>query len=291
MCPADLLLLDEPTNHLDLDALVWLEAWLQRYAGTLIVDQPRPRVPRRRHQRHAAPRRDEADALHRQLHRASSEMRASACAAAGELREAAGERAHLQKFIDRFKAKASKAKQAQSRVKVLARMEEIAPVLTSADFQFEFREPLSAAAIRCSRFDRRRLRLSRAEGAATKPIVRDVDRSVLRRPAHRHPRRQRPGQVDAGEDDRRRAAAARRQRHRRQGPRDRLLRAAGARRALARRRAARSHMVRLARDVGPARARAGAARLPRRVPLHRRDGDAADRHASPAARRRGSCSR
>jgi ATP-binding cassette subfamily F protein 3 len=51
--------------------------------------------------------------------------------------------AHLQKFIDRFKAKASKAKQAQSRVKALARMEKLAPVLTASDFQFEFREPLS----------------------------------------------------------------------------------------------------------------------------------------------------
>ena len=51
--------------------------------------------------------------------------------------------AHLQKFIDRFKAKASKAKQAQSRVKALARMEKLAPILTSADFQFEFKEPQS----------------------------------------------------------------------------------------------------------------------------------------------------
>ena len=57
MCPSDLLLLDEPTNHLDLDALVWLEAWLKRYDGHDDRDQPRPRVPRRGHQRHAAPRR------------------------------------------------------------------------------------------------------------------------------------------------------------------------------------------------------------------------------------------
>ena len=84
--------------------------------------------------------------------------------------------AHLQKFIDRFKAKASKAKQAQSRVKALARMEKLAPVLTGADFAFEFREPQNLPnpmlAIR-----RRRLRLSSANGER-KLIVDGIDRSV-----------------------------------------------------------------------------------------------------------------
>src|SRR5947208_17128880 len=85
--------------------------------------------------------------------------------------------AHLQKFIDRFKAKASKAKQAQSRVKALARMEKLAPVLTSADFQFEFREPqslpnpmLAFADVACG---------YPGEAGATKRIVNHVDRSVL----------------------------------------------------------------------------------------------------------------
>src|SRR6185295_10104385 len=142
MCPADLMLLDEPTNHLDLDALVWLEAWLQRYAGTLIV---------------ISHDREFLDAITRvTLHldetklvrysgnyTAFEEMRAIRLAQAQASYEKQRERmAHLQKFIDRFKAKASKAKQAQSRVKALARMEKIGPVLTSADFQFEFREPL-----------------------------------------------------------------------------------------------------------------------------------------------------
>ena len=85
--------------------------------------------------------------------------------------------AHLQKFIDRFKAKASKAKQAQSRVKALARMEKIGPVLTSADFQFEFREPLSLpnpmlafADVACG---------YRSPELGEKRIVDGIDRSVL----------------------------------------------------------------------------------------------------------------
>jgi len=143
MCPADLMLLDEPTNHLDLDALVWLEAWLQRYDGTMIV---------------ISHDREFLDAITKvtlhldeaQLTRYSGnyttfeEMRAERMLQQQQSFEKQCERmAHLQKFIDRFKAKASKAKQAQSRVKALARMEKIAPVLTSADFAFEFREPLS----------------------------------------------------------------------------------------------------------------------------------------------------
>ncbi|HEX6706512.1 MAG TPA: ATP-binding cassette domain-containing protein [Albitalea sp.] len=143
MCPADLMLLDEPTNHLDLDALVWLEAWLQRYEGTLIV---------------ISHDREFLDAITRvTLHlddakltrytgnyTAFEEMRAERMSLQQASYEKQQERiAHLQKFIDRFKAKASKAKQAQSRVKALSRMEKLAPVLTAADFSFEFREPVS----------------------------------------------------------------------------------------------------------------------------------------------------
>ena len=125
MCPADLMLLDEPTNHLDLDALVWLEAWLQRYAGTMIV---------------ISHDREFLDAITKvTLHldetklirytgnySAFEEMRPIRLAQAQASYEKQQERmAHLQKFIDRFKAKASKAKQAQSRVKALARMEKL----------------------------------------------------------------------------------------------------------------------------------------------------------------------
>jgi len=141
MCPSDLLLLDEPTNHLDLDALVWLEAWLKRYAGTMIV---------------ISHDREFLDAITNvtlqiqqgELNRYGGnyskfeELRAQQL----ELQQASFSKqqekmAHLQKFIDRFKAKASKAKQAQSRVKQLDRMEKLAPVLAEADFTFEFKEP------------------------------------------------------------------------------------------------------------------------------------------------------
>ncbi len=141
MCPSDLLLLDEPTNHLDLDALVWLEAWLKRYAGTLIV---------------ISHDREFLDAVtnvtvhieRQQLTRYGGNYSAFETLRAQqlELQQAAFSKqkekiAHLQKFIDRFKAKASKAKQAQSRVKALERMEKIAPVLADAEFTFEFKEP------------------------------------------------------------------------------------------------------------------------------------------------------
>jgi ATP-binding cassette subfamily F protein 3 len=143
MCPADLMLLDEPTNHLDLDALVWLEAWLKRYEGLLLIIS---------HDREfldaitkVTVHLDEAQLTrYTGNYTAFEAMRAErmtqAAAAFGKQQE---RMAHLQKFIDRFKAKASKAKQAQSRVKALARMEKLAPVLTSSDFSFEFREPQS----------------------------------------------------------------------------------------------------------------------------------------------------
>ena len=143
MCPSDLLLLDEPTNHLDLDALVWLEAWLKRYAGTLLVIS---------HDREFLDAITDVT-LHIEAGRLAryggnystfEETRAQQL----ELQQNAYLRqqekiAHLQQFIDRFKAKATKARQAQSRVKALERMERLAPVLTSAEFTFEFKEPAS----------------------------------------------------------------------------------------------------------------------------------------------------
>ena len=144
MCPSDLLLLDEPTNHLDLDAILWVEEWLKRYAGTLLV---------------ISHDRDFLDGvvttiLHidqQKLKRYSGNysefevQRAQAVVLAASQRERQErERAHLQSFIDRFKAKATKARQAQSRMKMLAKMEELAPLHVSAPFSFEFREPLRA---------------------------------------------------------------------------------------------------------------------------------------------------
>ena len=178
MCPSDLLLLDEPTNHLDLDALVWLEAWLQRYEGTLVV---------------ISHDREFLDAVtqvtlhidNAQLTRYGGnysqfeELRAQQLT----LQQAAYERqqtkiAHLQSFITRFKAKATKAKQAQSRVKALERMEKIAPVLASADFTFEFKEPANLPnpmlAISDAAFG-----YHAADGGAATTILRGVNRTVL----------------------------------------------------------------------------------------------------------------
>jgi ATP-binding cassette, subfamily F, member 3 len=143
MCPSDLLLLDEPTNHLDLDALVWLEAWLKRYDGLLVI------ISHDREFLDAITRvtvhLDEATLTrytgnYTAFEEARAERLMQQQAAFAKQQE---RMAHLQRFIDRFKAKASKAKQAQSRVKALARMEKLAPVLTSSDFEFEFREPVS----------------------------------------------------------------------------------------------------------------------------------------------------
>ncbi|MDB5800334.1 MAG: transporter [Rhodocyclales bacterium] len=141
MCPSDLLLLDEPTNHLDLDALVWLEAWLKRYEGTMVVIS---------HDREFL---DAVTSVTLHIDNAKlvryggnyskfEDMRAEQMALqTASLAKQADKIAHLQKFIDRFKASAAKAKQAQSRVKALDRMVKIAPVLADADFQFEFKEP------------------------------------------------------------------------------------------------------------------------------------------------------
>src|SRR5246127_2704598 len=182
MCPSDLLLLDEPTNHLDLDALVWLEAWLKRYEGTMVVishdrefldavTQVTVHVDNAKLVRYGG------------NYSKFEEMRAEQLL----LQQAAMARqadkiAHLQKFIDRFKAKASKAKQAQSRVKALERMEKIAPVLADAEFTFEFKEPLNVPNPLLSMLDAS-FGYPAPTGAApdTPPtvIVRGINRSVL----------------------------------------------------------------------------------------------------------------
>ena len=172
MSPADLLLLDEPTNHLDLDALVWLEAWLKRFDGTLIV------ISHDREFLDAITKvtvhlEDQALTRYSGNYSAFEEMRAERLAQAAAAYGRQQERiAHLQRFIDRFKAKATKAKQAQSRVKALARMEKLAPVLTASDFEFEFREPQSLPNPMLA-FD------ELSCGYSGTPIVRGLSRSVL----------------------------------------------------------------------------------------------------------------
>ena len=141
MRPSDLMLLDEPTNHLDLDATVWLEQWLIRYQGTLLLishdrdflNSVATHIARIHHCQinlykgnYTAYERQHAERMAQQ--QANYEKQQT-------------ERAHLQKYIDRFKAQATKAKQAQSRIKALARMEDIAPAHIDSPFHFSFSEP------------------------------------------------------------------------------------------------------------------------------------------------------
>jgi ATP-binding cassette subfamily F protein 3 len=144
MRPSDLLLLDEPTNHLDLDAILWLEDWLKRYDGTLIVvshdrDFLDGVVSTVVHIDQAKLRRYGGNYSAFETQRAQSLILME-----HQIQKQTRERAHLQSFIDRFKAKATKARQAQSRMKMLEKMEELAPLHVSAPFSFEFREPLRA---------------------------------------------------------------------------------------------------------------------------------------------------
>ena len=144
MCPSDLLLLDEPTNHLDLDAILWLEDWLKRYTGTLIVishdrdfldgianvilhidDGKLKRYP------------GNYSAFERQRAEQMTLMQ-------GMIEKQAKRRAHLESYINRFRYKATKARQAQSRLKALEKMETLAPLRAAAEFSFDFFEPESS---------------------------------------------------------------------------------------------------------------------------------------------------
>ena len=138
---SDLLLLDEPTNHLDLDAIVWLEKWLAGYRGTLMLVS---------HDRdfldgcvtHIAHIFAQRLALYSGNYSAFEEQRAAQLAVERAFYEKQQrEVAHLERFIERFRAKASKARQAQSRLKALDRMERVAPAHVDAPFDFHFREP------------------------------------------------------------------------------------------------------------------------------------------------------
>ncbi|MFZ7130014.1 ABC transporter ATP-binding protein [Avibacterium avium] len=143
LCPSDLLLLDEPTNHLDLDAVIWLERWLQQYQGTLVLishdrDFLDPVVDKILHIENQKINEYTGDYSSFEKQRAEKLAQQTAL-----YRQQQQKVAHLQKYIDRFKAKATKAKQAQSRMKALARMELIAPAYVDNPFTFEFRGPLA----------------------------------------------------------------------------------------------------------------------------------------------------
>ena len=141
MAPSEVLLLDEPTNHLDLDAVVWLEEWLRKYPGTLLViSHDRDFLDGvATHILHLA---DGGARLYTGNYSAFERQRAEVLRQqqiAFDKEQA--ERAHLQKFIDRFKAKASKARQAQSRVKRLEKMESTAAVRAERSIHITFEQP------------------------------------------------------------------------------------------------------------------------------------------------------
>ncbi|WP_198264868.1 ATP-binding cassette domain-containing protein [sulfur-oxidizing endosymbiont of Gigantopelta aegis] len=141
MCRSDLLLLDEPTNHLDLDAVLWLEEWLKKYPGTLLLishdrdflDSVMTHIAHIEHQKMTI-----YSGNYSQFERVRAEQLAQQQVMFERQQE---EIKHIQSFINRFKAKATKAKQAQSRVKTLEKMELIAQAHVDSPFHFEFHAP------------------------------------------------------------------------------------------------------------------------------------------------------
>ena len=141
MSRSDLLLLDEPTNHLDLDAILWLEDWLKQYPGTLVL---------------ISHDRDFLDAITDHILHVENQKLTLYTGNYSTFEQTRGERlaqqqqafekqqatrAHLQKYIDRFKAQATKARQAQSRIKQLERMQDLSAAHVDTPFTFSFREP------------------------------------------------------------------------------------------------------------------------------------------------------
>ncbi len=144
MCRSDLLLLDEPTNHLDLDAVIWLEGWLQSYRGTLVLIS---------HDRdfldaivnHIAHIEQQTLTLYRGGYSDFERQRAEKLALQQAMFEKQQRKvSHLQSYIDRFRVQATKARQAQSRIKALERMEMISAAHVDSQFNFEFRAPVAA---------------------------------------------------------------------------------------------------------------------------------------------------
>jgi ATP-binding cassette subfamily F protein 3 len=141
MCRSDLLLLDEPTNHLDLDAVIWLEQWLNSYPGTLMmiahdrefldrtvnrvvhIEQGTARIYTGNYSKFEEQRIEQLAQQQSMFERQQREIK------------------HMMSFVERFKAKASKARQAQSRIKALERMERIAPAHVDSEFEFAFLPP------------------------------------------------------------------------------------------------------------------------------------------------------
>jgi ATP-binding cassette subfamily F protein 3 len=230
-CRADLLLLDEPTNHLDLDAVFWLETWLKNTPATLLL---------------ISHDRDFLDAVVGQilaidLQRLSlttggysdyERARAARLATSNRpSKPSSAKIAHLNSFIERFRAKATKARQAQSRIKMLERMETVAAAHVDSPFHFSFREPSALPDPLLS-----------IEKASAGYVDRSILDNITHDPApglpHRPARPQRRRQIDADQAAGRRHRPARRRAQGSQGAQHRLLRPAPARTAAPRRIAA-----------------------------------------------------
>jgi ATP-binding cassette subfamily F protein 3 len=141
MCRSDILLLDEPTNHLDLPAILWLERWLKQYEGILLIvshdrdflDQVCTRIAHIEH--------EEIRLFTGNYSQFESQRAEQLAQQAAMFTRQQKEIKHIQSYVDRFRYKASKARQAQSRLKMLERMEQIAPAHVDSPFRFHFLEP------------------------------------------------------------------------------------------------------------------------------------------------------
>ena len=141
LCPSDLLLLDEPTNHLDLDAVLWLEGWIQSYKGTMLlishdkafIDNCVQHIVSFEQQKLVSYTGNYESYERQRAERAKLQT--------SEFEKQERKKAHLHSFIARFKAKASKAKQAQSRIKQLEKMEDLIPAHQASAFKFSFKTP------------------------------------------------------------------------------------------------------------------------------------------------------
>lgn len=144
MCRSDLLLLDEPTNHLDLDAVIWMENWLASYRGTmLLISHDRDFLDAT--VQHIAYLADGKLTVYTGNYADFENQKAAHLAQQQQAHEKQQrEMAHLQKYVDRFRAQATKARQAQSRIKALERMELIAAAHVDSPFEFSFRDPVSS---------------------------------------------------------------------------------------------------------------------------------------------------
>lgn len=172
MCRSDLLLLDEPTNHLDLEAVIWLEEWLENYPGTLLlISHDRDFLDRA--VTHIAHIEQGGLTLYTGNYSAFEVRRAEQLAnqqAAYEKQQR--EIAHMQSFVERFRAKATKARQAQSRVKALERMTVISAAHVDSPFHFEFRQP--------DKMPSTLLQLEKVTvGYADKPILNNINLNIL----------------------------------------------------------------------------------------------------------------